>query len=80
MVARAKLNVGGKLYHRIGERWYRRQGSRTKSNLFDEWEAGPEGVLADSSELAPRIGTVDWLFRDTSRAKHTWKGIGCGLV
>ena len=49
------------------------------NQMFDEWERVQKG-LPISSELAPRIGTVDWLFREYKQSKAYLERYRCGLV
>ncbi|MCK1562459.1 hypothetical protein IVB08_00340 [Bradyrhizobium sp. 173] len=46
------------------------EGSRaeTLNGLFDEWMTARKG-LPISSEAAPRIGTIDWLFREYKQSR-----------
>jgi hypothetical protein len=49
------------------------------NQMFDEWERDQKG-LPVSSELAPRIGTVDWLFRESKQSKAYLERYPCDRV
>ncbi|MCK1578581.1 hypothetical protein IVB03_03025 [Bradyrhizobium sp. 168] len=42
--------------------------AETLNGLFDEWMTARKG-LPISSEIAPRIGTIDWLFREYKQSR-----------
>jgi hypothetical protein len=47
--------------------------AETLNGLFDEWDRVRKGMPV-SSEAAPRIGTVDWLFREYKQSKAFREG------
>ncbi|MDB5656660.1 MAG: hypothetical protein JWQ94_4273 [Tardiphaga sp.] len=53
------------------------QGGRaaTLNGLFDEWQAARKGKMVEGSG-APRVGSVDWLFREFKRSRAYLDKVG----